>query len=133
MKLEPELLSRDVLPGRAFISNLISAADLGFIYGKRDLIRSDGVAAVATDHLAVSLICKTLGREAASFHCALIIGLPKKSAIKHIIINRLRSRNDVTFVPASLFCLRLQLKLPPEEMQEAQLQQTERIGHRGSM
>lgn len=88
---------------RATCSNLISAADLGSIYGTRDLIRPDGVAAVAIDQLAASLICKTLGSEAASSHCVLIIGLPKRSAIKHIIINRLRSRNDVTFVPTSLF------------------------------
>lgn len=58
---------------------------------------------MAIDQLVVSLICKTLESEAAGFHFLLIIGLPKRSAIKHIIINRLRSRNDLTFVPTSLF------------------------------
>lgn len=79
---------------------------------------------MAIKQLVVSVISETQGTEAASFRFILIIGLPQRSAIKHIIINSLLSGNDSTFVLTSLFFHGLQLKLPPGEMQKAQLQQT---------
>lgn len=80
--------------------------------------------AVEIKQLAASVISKTQGAGAASFHFTPIIGLPQRSAIKHIIINSLLSGNDSTFVLTRFFFLILQLKLPPENAMAKQLQQT---------